>query len=83
MTRRVRGGLNIYTLKDFLDENVEGTFYEPELQLIRADPTGVYKIDHVVRSRKRRGLEKEFLIRWRHWPRKFDTWVKASEMEDL
>ena len=82
-TRRVRGGLNIYTLTDFLNEDVEGTFYEPELQLVRTDPTGVYKIERVLRSRKRRGVEKEFLIRWRHWPPKFDTWVKASEVEDL
>jgi hypothetical protein len=82
-TRRVRGGLNIYTLTDFLQEDVEGTFYQPELQLITADPNGVYKIERVLRSRKRRGVEKEFLIRWRHWPPKFDTWVKASDMEDV
>ena len=82
-TRRVRGGLNVYTLKDFYDEEVEGSFYEPELQRITADPSGVYKVQKVLRSRKRRGVEKEYLVRWRHWPPKFDSWVKASELEDI
>ena len=82
-SREVRGGLNIYTLEDFAGEDVDGTFYEPELQGVTSDPDAVYKIDHVVRTRKRRGVEKEHLIRWRHWPAKFDSWIKASEMEDI
>ena len=82
-TRRVRGGLNIYTLKDFYDEAVQGTFYEPELQYIKADPEGIYKVEKILRSRKRRGLEKEYLVRWRHWPPKFDSWVKASGLKDI
>ncbi len=82
-TRRVRGGLNVYTLKDFYEEDVQGTFYEPELQRITADPEGVYKIEKILHSRKRRGVEKEFLVRWRHWPAKFDSWVKCSDLEDI
>ena len=82
-SRTVRAGLNIYRLKDFLDEEVEGTFYEPELQHITADPNGVFNIDHVIRSRKRKGHEKEYLIKWMHWPEKFNSWVKASDMQDV
>jgi len=82
-TRRVRGGLNIYTLADWHGDPVVGTFYEPELQHITADPDGVYKLEKVVRSRKRRGVEKEFLVRWRHWPAKFDSWVKESDLIEL
>ena len=82
-SRRVRGGLNIYRLRDFYDEDVLGTFYEPELQRITADPDGVYKVERILKSRKRRGIEKEYLVRWRHWPPKFDSWVKASDLEDI
>ena len=81
--RKKRSGLNIYKLKDFHDENVLGTFYEPELQRITADPEGVYKVERIIRSRKRRGMEKEYLVRWRHWPKSFDSWVKASDLEDI
>jgi hypothetical protein len=83
VTRRKRGGLNIYTLEDFNGEDIEGTFYEPELQMIKVDPDTAYKIEKVLRSRKRAGMEKEILVRWRHWPPKFDSWVKASSVKDL
>ena len=82
-TRTVRGGLNIYQLEDWLEGAVEGTFYEPELQLITADPDGVFKVEKVLRSRKRRGHEKEYLVRWLHWPDRFNSWVKASDMQDV
>lgn len=82
-SKRSRGGLNIYTLKDFHDEDVQGTFYEPELQRISTDPEGSFKIEKIIRSRKRRGVGKEYLVRWRHWPATFDSWVKASDMKDI
>lgn len=82
-TQFVRNGLNLYTLQDFLDEEVVGTFYEPELQKISTDPTGVFKVEKVLRTRKRRGFEKEYLIRWMNWPPKFDSWVKSSDLQDV
>jgi hypothetical protein len=82
-SRRVRGGLNVYILKDFQDELVEGTFYEPELQKITADPDGVFKIEKVIKTRKRKGVDKEHLVHWLHWPDKFNSWVKASDMQDI
>jgi hypothetical protein len=82
-TRKVRARLNVYTLIDFLDEEVQGTFYQPELQKITADPEGVFKIDKVLRNRIRKGHEKEFLVKWLHWPDKFNSWIKASDMHDI
>lgn len=82
-TRKVRGGLNVYELEDWLGENVRGLFYEAELQRVIADPTGVFKVDKVLKTRKRRGEEKEYLIRWLHWPDKFNSWVKTSDMKDI
>lgn len=80
---RVRGGLNVYTLEDWMGEDIQGTFYEPELQKIEADPTGVFKVDKILRTRKRKGQEKEFLVHWLHWPDKFNSWVKASDMKNV
>lgn len=82
-SRKTRGGLNIYTLIDLLNEDVKGTFYEPELQRVRVDPQSVYKIDKVLRTRHRRGKQKESLIRWRYHGPKFDSWVKSAEIEDI
>ena len=79
--RRVRGGLNIYTLVDFTGEEVEGTFYESELQKVVENEK--YKIEKIVRSRRRKGQEKEYLVKWKYWPAKFNSWVKSSEVGDL
>jgi len=82
-SRRRRNGLNIYALEDINGEDITGSFYEPELQEIRADPNGIFKIEKILRSRKRRGKAKEYLVRWMHWPPKFDSWVKASDLQDI
>ena len=58
------------------------SFYKDELQKITADPTGVYKIEKVLRHRKYKG-KKQFLVRWLFWPPKYDTWVDASELSTL
>lgn len=81
-SRFVRNGINIYKLKDFQNEAVLGTFYEVELQLIKADPSGVYKVEKIIKKRKRRANE-EYLIKWRYWPDKFNSWVKASDLQDI
>ena len=78
--RSVRAGLNVYRLEDFLSEVIGGLFYGPELEKVEADPTGVFKIHEVLRRRKRRGHEAELLVSWLHWPSKFSSWIKASDM---
>ena len=82
-SRRKRVGLNVYILKDLQDEPVLGTFYEPELQHVTPDLSGVFKIEKVLKSRKRRGHEKEYLVKWRGYPKKFNSWVKSSDMQEI
>lgn len=81
--RRRRGGLNVYELTDWLGESIQGLFYGPELQQVTVDPEGVFKIEKVLQTRKRRGHGKEFLIRWKYWPAKFDSWVLATDVTDI
>ena len=82
-SRSKRAGLNVYTLNDLQDEQVEGTFYDKELQQVKADLDDVFKIETVIHSRKKRGSEKEYLIKWRGYPKKFNSWVKASDMQQV
>ena len=35
--RRLRGGLPIYRLKDYLEDEIKGTFYQAELQKVTCD----------------------------------------------
>ena len=76
--RQRRGPFNIYSLKDLQDEAVLGTWYEKELQGVSVDVSGNFVVDHVVRTRRMRG-QKQFLIRWRGYPAKFDSWISADD----
>jgi hypothetical protein len=82
-SRRVRGGRNMYSLADFSDEDVTGLFYEKEIQRVTADPDGVFHIERVIRSRKRKGKRREFLVSWRDYPAKFNSWVSEEDMTDV
>ena len=65
-------------MKDYQNEDVQGTFYEQELQLV--DEPEVYKIENILRSRKVKG-KKQHLVRWSGWSSKYDSWIDAKELE--
>jgi hypothetical protein len=66
----------VYTLKDLAGEAIEGTYYERELQQVRAPETFV--VERVLRSRGS-GARRERLVKWLGYPASFNTWVRDSE----
>ena len=80
-SRRMRDGLPIYVLKDWNGDAIKGTFYQEELEKVTVDENTAYKIEKVLKKRKVRGRE-QLLVRWLHWPKKFDSWIPASEIQD-
>lgn len=74
-----REGIPVYKLKDWSGEDVQGTFYQEELQA--ATPNTTYKIESILKRRKRRGQAAEVLVRWLHWPDKYNSWIAASDMK--
>jgi hypothetical protein len=59
---------------DLMGEEIEGKFYEQEVQPITKDDDSTYIIDRVLKTRKING-KTEYLIRWRGYGEKFDSWV--------
>ena len=47
----------MYRLKDTLNEDIEGLFYEIELQKIEKDDNALVRVEKVLKRRKRRGEE--------------------------
>ena len=76
--RYMREGIPIYELEDWSGEEVKGMFYEEELQPTIVDEQTEYKIEKVLRKRTRQ-RKKEILVRWLHWPPKYDSWILESE----
>ncbi|MCG8113702.1 MAG: chromo domain-containing protein [Candidatus Thiodiazotropha taylori] len=76
-----RGGLPVYRLKDLQGEEVKGTWYNSELLPLTSDPDKIsYKIEKVLKTRGRQ-RNKQYFVKWKYYPKKFNSWVKASDIE--
>ena len=73
-------GIHLYRVKDLLDEDIDGHFYEEELQAVTKDIQSVYKIEKVLKTRRRQGV-KEVFVKWLGWPKKFNSWIKESDIQ--
>ena len=80
--RNLRGGLPIYKIKDFEGDKIIGSFYQSELQKVDVKDDDMWKIESTLKTRGK-GINKQYLVKWLHWPKKFNSWVKASDMKDL
>ena len=80
-TRFRREGVPVYTILDWDNERVEGTFYEPELQAVDVYLTTEYHIDKIVKRRVR-NKRKEVLVSWLHWPKKYNSWIPEADVKD-
>ena len=80
VTRRFRReGLPVYRLEDWTGEELTGTFYEQELQAVNVDESTEYYVEKVLRKRTRWG-KREVLVRWLHWPKKYDSWIPEEDL---
>ena len=63
-----------YKLKDLNDEEITGSFYEPELQKTKQQ---VYRIEKVLQKRG-----KKILVKWKGYPDSFNSWIEADSVEN-
>ena len=66
-----------YKLKDLMEENVKGSFYEKELQ--KADQE-TYRIEEVLEKDEEAG---EALVKWKGYPAKFNEWIPLKDLKDI
>lgn len=72
----------VYRLVDLNDEEIEGVFYESELQKVEIKPDTVFKIDKIL-SKQSRGPSKKVLVKWKGYPNKFNSWILASDLQPI
>jgi hypothetical protein len=73
--RRKVGGLAKYRVMDYAHEEVRGEFYEEELQKVYIGEKPSFKIEKVIKQRKRNN-KKEYFVKFKSWPKKYNAWVK-------
>lgn len=80
-----RQGIYTYELQDLNGESIDGFFYTEELTLVgkkRLSADEQFQIESVVKT-KGKGKNKLLLVKWRGYPEKFNSWIKASEVQSL
>lgn len=78
--RYKREGLPVYRLKDWSGDAIEGTFYAEELQAVNVDERTEYRVEKILK-RRTSGKRKEVLVRWLHWPSKYDSWILERDLK--
>ena len=72
----------VYKIQDYNGEELEGTFYEKELQqVVKKDD--VYEVQEILAYKKRRVGKKiipEVKVRWKGYPPSFDSWIPQSDL---
>ena len=71
----------MYKLKDYHGEEIEGSFYEYEIQKVTHDDD-VFLVEKVLRTQKR-GNVKWCLVKWHGYPSSMNSWVRQSDMAFL
>lgn len=70
-------GRNLYELKDFDEDLIDGRFYADELTKVNVDENTVYKIDKII---KKKGAQ--VFVSWLGWPKKFNSWISKESVKD-
>ena len=79
--RYYRGNLPVYRLTDLQGDEIKGGWYTSELIPLDIDPANVtYKIEKVLKTRGK-GRNKQYFVKWKFYPKKFDSWIKASDLQ--
>ena len=74
-------GIHKHCLCNLDGEDVKGTFYEPELQLVNYSAQGSFEVEKVIEKRGCGKKEEEVLVKWKGWPEKFNSWILASDLQ--
>lgn len=76
--RFVRQGVKKYKVQDIEGESVTGSFYEPELQLVKFSEDRDYEIEREITS-VGTGRNRRTLVKWVGWPEKFNSWITEKQ----
>ena len=68
-----------YKVKDYDGELLVGSFYIEELQKVPMQKDRAYRIERVIRKRRRQG-KMQYFVKWEGYPSSFNSWVSQEDM---
>jgi hypothetical protein len=78
--RKYRAGIPVYKVTDYDKDPVQGTFYQSELQKVNKDKDSLWRVDKIIKKRKRKGKE-EWFVSFVGWPKKFNMWLPKENVQ--
>ncbi len=81
-SRKKSQGIAKYTLKMWNDKPIDGRFYEQELQKVQVNAETEYKIEKIIKKRKRNGIA-EYLVHWQGWDKSHRSWIPQSAVHNI
>ena len=64
----------VYYLRTYDGENLEGAFYEAELQ--KVEETDEHRVEKVLQTKKRKDGTTLYLVKWKGWGDEYNSWVE-------
>lgn len=72
----------MYKLKDWVGEAIEGSFYSHEIQEVKKDLTGFWKVEKILETKTIRGRKKYF-VKWEGYPDAMNSWVDETDIKTV
>ena len=77
-TRFRRENLVLYKLKDMEGDPLEGSFYSREVQKVTVGENDEHIVEKIVKKKAGKAF-----VKWKGWPRKFNSWIPVSQIKNL
>ena len=80
--RKLNQGYEQYQIKATDNSLISGWFYPMELQKVKIIQNETYKIETILK-RRRRNNTTELLVRWLNLPKRFDSWILERDIQNI
>ena len=80
--KRLKTEPTTYLLKDLKDENLEGCFYDKELQKVIVNEDKVFKIEKILKRRVSPSGKRQVFVKWSGYPKKFNEWIDSDMIKE-
>ena len=82
VTQKLQRNPPMYRLKEADGDWIQGKFYEAELQKVIEKSNHLFRINKILKYR-RKGAQKEALVHWKSWPKKYDSWISYKQLVSI
>jgi hypothetical protein len=72
----------MYKLQDWHKVEIEGSFYQHEIQVVDAELDGYWKVERFIKKKYVRGKLMHF-VKWEGYPESHNSWVSAKDVKDV